>query len=172
VTLVDAPATAMDLAEVCAYVLEKVGTAMIDCDRPEFTTSFIAAGLIAWDDCCGMLVVAPERVFRTATFPLEGADPFGCYQGLVAVSLVVLCVRCVPTLDDEGRPPSAQALGDAYGEVMADAAVAWNALGDGAWPDGWEWANESQSFTGAEGGCIGVETRVTLGLDQEQFCPC
>lgn len=164
------PAIAVDVAGVCSYVLDKVNATLEDCGRP-VTTKFVGAGLIAWDDCCGMLVVAPERVFRTARFPVEGPDELGCYDGLIAISLVVLLMRCVPVLDDRGQPPTEEAMGAAYGELLSDAAIVWNEVGDDMWPDGWSSTGQVQSYIGAEGGCIGAETRVTLGLDQEQFCP-
>jgi hypothetical protein len=164
------PVVALDLAGVCSYVLDKTNAALVDCGRP-VTTKFVAAGLVAWDDCCGMLVVAPERVFRTARFPVEGPDENGCFDGLVAVNLVVLLMRCVPVLDDRGRPPTEDAMSEAYADLLHDAAIVWNELGDHAWPEGWESASQNQVFVGAEGGCIGAETRVTLGLDQEAFCP-
>ena len=37
-------------------------------------------------------------------------------------------------------------------------------------PDWWERANQGQTFVGAEGGCIGVETRITVGVDGELWC--
>lgn len=168
-TLLD-PVTIVDVAGVCSYVLDKVNAALEECDRP-VSTRFVGAGLIAWDDCCGMLVVAPERVFRTARFPIEGPDEFGCYDGLIAVSLVVLVMRCVPVLDDQGQPPTDEAMGEAYGALLSDAAIVWNEVADSMWPEGWESTGQNQTFIGAEGGCIGAETRVTLGLDQEAFCP-
>jgi len=164
------PVVVADVAGLCGYVLDKVNVALEDCGRP-VTTRFVAAGLVAWDDCCGMLVVAPERVYRTARFPVEGPDENNCFDGLVAVTLVVLIMRCVPVLDDRGQPPSSEAMGAAYGDLLHDAAVVWNELGDKMWPDGWESTGQNQVFVGAEGGCIGAETRVTLGLDQEAFCP-
>jgi hypothetical protein len=159
---------AIDAASVCAVVLERINNALDECGRPA-RAAYVAAGLVAWDDCCGMLVVAPERIFRTARFPIEGPDENNCYDGLIAVSLVALLVRCVPVLDDSGRPPTVEALGDAYAEVLADAGVVWNELS--RWPEGWESSGQAQTFVGAEGGCIGVESRVTVGLDQELWCP-
>jgi len=159
---------ALDVGSVCAAVLERVVNRLDECERP-VRQAYVGAGLVAWDDCCGMLVVAPERIYRTAIFPIEGPDAQGCYDGLIAVSLVVLLVRCVPVLDDSGRAPTPEALGTAYGEVLSDAGLVWNELS--SWPEGWESAGQSQTFIGAEGGCIGVESRITVGLDQELWCP-
>lgn len=166
---VDVDPVALDAASVCSIVLERVVTALADCGNP-VVASYVGAGFLAWDDCCGMCVVAPERIFQSAVFPIEGPDVTGCFNGLIAVQLVVLVVRCVPTVDDRGRAPTPAELGEAYGVVLSDAAVVWNVLA-GPWPQDWESANLAQTFVGAEGGCVGVETRITVGLDQEAWCP-
>lgn len=165
-TTTEAPVV-LDVASVCTYALARVADALSACGRPA-TTAYVAAGLVAWDDCCGMLVVAPERVFRTAVFPTEGPDENGCYDGLIAVALVVLLVRCVPVVDDRGHAPATADLSDAYAELLADAAVVWNELM--AWPRDWESSGLAQTYVGAEGGCIGVETRITVGVDQDAWC--
>lgn len=166
-TVVEAP-PALDVGSTCALVLERVNNALEACGRP-VNIKFVGAGLIAYDDCCGMLVVAPERVYRCARFPIEGPDEHGCYDGLIAVALVVLVVRCLPVIDDRGQPPGEAEMGEAYAALLGDAAVVWNELA--VWPPEWESTGQAQTFIGAEGGCIGVETRVIIGLDQEVFCP-
>lgn len=154
---------------VAATVLAAAESALNVCERP-VRMAYVAAGVVAWDDCCGMLVAAPERDYRTAQFPLEGPDPLGCYDGLIAVDVVVLCVRCVPVLDDKGRSPTAAALDEAYRGVLEDAAVVWNAMVTGL-PDEWSTSGLSQTWVGAEGGCVGTETRITIGVDEETWCP-
>lgn len=157
-------------AAACEQVLAFVAETLTDCG---FTigTSYVGAGLLAWDDCCGMLVVVPERIYRTARWPAEGPDENNCYGGELAVQLVVLWLACIPTVDDRGRAPSAAALQAAYTEFLRAAAVIWNAML--GLPDEWRWLStgQSQTFLGTEGGCIGVETRLTVGLDQERWCP-
>lgn len=144
--------------------------ALLACGSTGLNRVHVAAGLVAWDDCCGMLVAAPERVFRTARFPTEGPDENGCFDGLIAVNVVVVLVRCVPVLDDLGNPPTVVELNAAYLALLNEAAVVWNAL-SGSWPSEWVTSGLQQSYTGAEGGCIAAETRIIIGVPQEQFCP-
>ncbi len=130
------------------------------------TTGYVGAGFVAWDDCCGQLVVAPERVYRSERFPVEFAELERCSAGFLVIDVVVLLVRCVPVVDDQGHPPAVAALDGAYAAVLADAATVWQVMA-GPLPDNWERAGLNQTFLGAEGGCIGVETRMKVGIDQD-----
>jgi len=161
--------TTITPGDVCALILGRVRDALVLCDH-DVQTAYVAAGTVAWDNCCGQLVVAPERVYRTARFPLEGPDENGCYDGLIALDLVVLLLRCVPVIDSDGSVPDDVELGAAYASILQDAAVIWDVLATTALPDWWDRANQTQTFVGAEGGCIGVESRVTLGVDAELWC--
>lgn len=154
--------------EVLALVdeaLKAAGRRSTDPDNPE--PSYVAAGLVAADDCCGLLVAIPERVFRAAHFPVEGPDVNGCYDGQLAMHLMVLNMRCIPSLDDDGNPPTTTEMDDAYHELLLDAAIVWNTLANDL-PYGSLFQN--QVFIGAEGGCVGAETRITLDLDVEKWC--
>lgn len=157
-----------DLAQ---YLLTTVETALVDCGRDPIHLRYVAAGSIAWDDCCGMLVVAPERTFRSVTFPAEATEQELCFGGYLAVEFLVLLVRCVPTVDDRGRAPSQAQLQSAYTGLLEDAAVVYNALTSPI-PDYMVRSAVAQSFGGAEGGCISVETRLTLGIEQTQWAIC
>lgn len=158
--------------DIAAWVLTTVQNALVDCDREPINRAYIAAGQIAWDDCCGMLVVAPERIFKSARFPEQNASEELCWGGYIAVELLVLLVRCVPVVDDRGRPPSAAALQTAYQELIEDAAVVYNACLTSLPYEEWERALPVQTFVGAEGGCIAVETRLTLGIPQDTWGVC
>ena len=161
--------TTVTPADVCALLLGRIRDALVLCGR-DVQTAYVAAGSVAWDNCCGQLVVAPERVYRTARFPLEGPDENGCFDGLIALDLVVLLLRCVPVIEDDGSVPDDLELSAAYTGILADAAVIWDVLASTQLPEWWERANENQVYVGAEGGCIGVETRVTVGVDAELWC--
>ena len=149
---------------VSEWVLCLVRDALIAANRDDINRAYVAAGSVAWDDCCGMLVVAPERVYRSQSFPNEFADREICDNGWLVVNLVVLLVRCVPVVDDRGRAPSQVALDDAYQNILEDSAVVWNALQCASMPDDWDKAALSQQYVGADGGCVGVETRLTVGV--------
>ena len=158
--------------DVCELWLSRAGEALAACpDAEPITAAYVAAGAAAWDTCCGVLIAAPERVFRSAAFPNDYASTNECEAYQLAVDVVLLLLRCVPTIDDRGRAPKPKVLGDAYANVIRDAAIVWDAL-NGELPEGWERANVDQAFIGAQGGCIGVETRLTIGLPQDEWCPC
>ena len=160
--------SAFDIAD---YWLGVVHDALAECDRDPVSRAYVAAGEIAWDDCCGMLVVAPERIYRSQVFPTENGNEELCFGGYLVVDLLVLIVRCVPTVDDRGRAPSANALQAAYRNVIEDAAVVWNTV-TGFLPDEMVRANVAQTFVGAQGGCIAAETRFTIGVEQTGFAIC
>lgn len=157
--------------DVAQWVLDTTKQALIDCNREAISTSYVGSGSIAWDDCCGTLVVTPERVYRSQQFPTEDTDEVICFDGLIAIEFVVLLLRCVPVVDERGRAPEESAMQVAYNNLLGDAAVVYNAL-TGVFPDYWERTNPAQTFVGADGGCIGVETRVTIGLEQSRFGIC
>ena len=156
--------------DVCELWLTRTLEALQECNSEPVTASYVAAGAVAWDSCCGLLVVAPERVYRAAAFPIEGTTDYICESSLLVVDLVVLLLRCVPTIDDRGVAPSPAALGSAHEALLTDAAVIWNVV-VGELPEGWQRANVDQTFVGADGGCIGVETRMAIGLAQSLWCP-
>lgn len=163
---------------VAAAVLACVQAGLIDAERA-VGQAMVAAGGLVIDDCCvGSLIVAPERVFRTMEpFPTEASADQVCEGSPIAVDLVVRVDRCVPVLSDTGQPPSVADQEAAFCALLADAAVVWNVLAgrdvlgsDAAGDPAWERASLSQLFVGAEGGCVGVETRVTFGVPSYDWC--
>lgn len=161
---------AVSAVDVCELWLSRSLEALATCGAEPIDTSYVAAGMIAWDTCCGLLVAAPERTWRSAQFPIEGTTDYVCEAGFVVVDVVILLLRCVPTLSDRGVPPPVDLLAAAYRAVLNDAAIIWNEV-TGELPEGWQRANVNQSYVGAAGGCVGVETRLSVGLAQSAFCP-
>lgn len=159
------------VGEVCAYWLDEIRQALIDCDRPDLSTWYVGIGEIPLDDCCGLLVVQPTNVYRYVEFPGEWAAREYCAHGDIAVSLNVILARCIPVLDDRGRAPSPDSLTNAHASVMTDAAVIWSRA-NGDLPDGWLRSGVSQTFGGPLGGCVIVETQFTIGLEQSVFTCC
>lgn len=165
---------------VAAAVLATVEAAFETCGVT-VGKSMVAVGGIVVDDCCdGLLIVAPERVFRARTpFPTEVAgDDNWSRDGLIGVELNVLTARCIPVLDDRGNAPKIEDQESAYAEVLTDAAIVWGAvvsetiLGvDSAGDPIWERANISQIFPAAQGGCAMVETRFWIGIAMGRWCP-
>lgn len=155
--------------ELCEWLQAAILADLATCNRDDVTTTYPGVGLVAWDDCCGQLVVTPERIYRTQAFPTEDTTDERCYGGTIAVDLLATLVRCVPVPDDMGNPPSATALGEAHKRVLDDAAVIWQTMSGEIDPE-WSRASLSQTFTGGEGGCIAIESRMTLGIDADLWC--
>jgi hypothetical protein len=80
-------------------------------------------------------------------------------------------VRCVPSPDDRGNAPKPEALAAAHKAILDDAAIVWQSMAS-ALPPEWEWdrSSLSQSFIGNEGGCVAIESRVTIGVDADSWC--
>lgn len=154
---------------VSSWLLCLVRDALENAGSAPLSRSMVAVGAVAWDDCCGMLVVAPESIYRSQEFPTEYAGEDYCWGGQITLSLVVLLVRCVPTVDDRGRPPTQQALEESSRSILADASTVWDAIVCAELPDEWERAGVRQSYVGGEGGCLGIETRVTIGIEQRSW---
>lgn len=153
--------------DVCAQVLDVARDRLADLGRP-VARSYVAAGQMTWDDCCGTLGVLPERIFRSVQFPLEQTTWQGqCDASIITVDLVIFLVRCVPTLSTQGEAPSVDALDPAYHAFLEDAAAMWD-VAVGPMPNTeWLTAGGSQVFTGDQGGCVAVETRFTIGVDTD-----
>ena len=157
--------------EVGEIILARIAGALEAAGRAEVTTSYVGAGQIAWDDCCGQLVVNPERIYRYVEFPNEMTDAeAACYVGEMALVVSIVLLRCVSVLSDSLEPPSEDSLREDHARIHADATVIWGSV-NGSWDEyGWQRAQVSQAFIGAEGGCIAIETRLTLGLGQDDWC--
>jgi hypothetical protein len=154
--------------DYCRSVLGTVEDALNLAGRP-VAESFVGAGIVAWDDCCGgLLSVVPERVYRTVTFPDEFNAIEQCFGGFIVINLAVFLLRCVPTVDDRMAAPTAEAKDDAYRALLDDGAIVWGAVA-GPLGDGWERAGIGQLFAGDQGGCVSVETRFVLGIDLDRF---
>lgn len=160
-------------AAVAEVFLSRVREALEACPTSEpLISTYIVAGELAWDDCCGVLVAAPLRTFRTQSFPAAIVNHTNCDTSLLAVEVVVILLRCAPSIDMLGRAPTPQEMNDSFTATMNDAAVIYNAVTGDDLPEGWERANVEQTFAGAEGGCIAVDTRFTIGLPQSYWCAC
>lgn len=158
-------------AEVCRYWLDEIHHALVACKRPDIKTRYVGSGEVPWDDCCGLLVVSPESVFRWKEFPNAAVEIEDCVNGFIGLDILVTLVRCVPTMSDQGVAPSSSALDKAHTGLSEDAAVVWSRL-SGPIPEDWERANLSQTFGSSLGGCIAVETRLQIGLEQTKWVCC
>lgn len=130
--------------------------------------SYVVVGDIVFDECCGVLVGTAIRSFPTRNFPQPAVDVSKCDDTLLAVDIAVVLLRCNPVVDAQGNAPTSAEMSSTAAAVGNDAALILNAM-MAAMPPGWERANLEQTFDG-EGGCIAIDTRMTIGLPQSEWC--
>ncbi|MFB8402211.1 hypothetical protein [Streptomyces sp. NPDC055912] len=160
-------------------------TAAADTDQPGCPCrACVVPGPPAWD-CCdepcdtdgvgagGQLTVHVARIFATSSFPVDDRVVQGgrnCQPpAATGVELVVTLLRCAPTMDERGGPPSCEDMAAAARIVHVDTATIYNALLCGLPTTGTRRRGPT-FFLGAhkvleqQGGCMGVEQRVTVAL--------
>ncbi|MFJ1528299.1 hypothetical protein ACIOFV_07700 [Streptomyces mirabilis] len=152
--------------------------------------SCLVPGTPAWDSCddpCneapeggagGQLSVNVARLYPSTEFPtVDRTLPQAAARGrtlctpsaAMAVELVVTVLRCAPSFDEGGCPPSCDALGEAARILHIDMVVVRNALecclpATGDQRRGRVVFVGEQRTVGPQGGCVGLEQRVTVAL--------
>lgn len=154
----------------------------------------VIPGAVAWDGCdalegCGggpgapgQLTVSVARIYPAGDrFPamdttVQGVR--GCVPPqLTAAELVITLLRCAPVMGEDGCPPSCEELAEAARAVHVDAATVYSAL--------WcclpslgpnprrprRFVVGAQQIIGPQGGCVGLEQRVTVALPGCGRCP-
>lgn len=84
----------------------------------------VVPGSIAWDACdCGLLAVSVGQIYLTETFPDPALRRVGnaCDAPWEAAEIIMQIVRCTPTHDDQGNPPTVAALDASAREILRDA---------------------------------------------------
>ncbi|WP_371793824.1 hypothetical protein OIE91_11140 [Streptomyces albidoflavus] len=156
----------------------------------------VVPGTVAWDGCeadpCGQpsadapgqLTVSVARLYPSSLdlFPGE-ARPVQGIRGcapppFTAVELVVTLLRCAPVMDENGCPPTCEEQDAAARVLHTDAVTVYNALwcclpgvrvaGSRRPP---RFVVGGQRIIGPQGGCVGLEQRVTLALPGCGVCP-
>ncbi|KPI33263.1 hypothetical protein OV450_1351 [Actinobacteria bacterium OV450] len=152
--------------------------------------SCLVPGTVSWDSCedpCGppaqvggQLTVSVARVFPSTSFPSEDREIRGlrgCTQPTyMAVELVITLLRCVPGPTDDGCPPSCEDLAAAAKVLHVDLASVYNALlcclpQTTTKPGSRRYVIGASKTVGPDGGCVGLEQRVTVGLYGCYACP-
>jgi len=137
--------------------------------------------IVAFEDCClGQLWVSWGRTYPTLTFPTELGDPDLVRACLangthLATDFEVGIIRCAPTMDEQGNPPSCEAISDSALQMHYEARVIlraitcclqeWNA--DNTRPRYGIWRDQVPA--GDAGTCVGSVLRVTIA---EPLCTC
>ncbi|MGW6414357.1 hypothetical protein [Streptomyces sp. NPDC055055] len=145
--------------------------------------AFLSPGPPAWECCeepCGVnggaggqLTVHVARIYPTSSFPVDERVVQGgrnCQTPTTtAVELVVTLLRCTPTMDERGGPPAPEDLTAAARTVHVDTVTIYNALlcclpTTGTRRRGPTFFLGAQKVLEQQGGCTGVEQRVTVAL--------
>lgn len=145
------------------------------------------AGEPVHDSCCdcgGQLNTWIERIYPYTSFPTQddgvlgrGFGQCGMPPGL-AVDMVVSVLRCAPTYDDNGEPPSLEEMTQNARLVAVDLQAVSTAvpccLDDLVLP-GWRRPSKylltGSTINTPEGGCVSTDVRVTIDLGRPCGCP-
>ena len=157
--------------------------------------SCVVPGAVAADGCdtdCatpptgeypGQLSVSVIRLYSSdrATFPREAQtihDGKQCVPPPVtAVELAVTVYRCAPLPTDQGCPPTCEQLSDSAMQLHADMLAVQTAVlccysaTDTTRRNGRRFVLGQSRTLGPQGGCVGLEQRVTVALDDCVPCP-
>ncbi|MEU9576314.1 hypothetical protein [Streptomyces chilikensis] len=149
----------------------------------------VVPGQVAWDGCdgaCGpskpggQLSVSVARMWPTTSFPTEDREVRGLrgcsLPATTAVELVVTLLRCAPGPGASGCPPSCEELTDSARILHTDMATLQNAImcclpQTAPTRRGRRFVLGAQRVLGPEGGCVGVEQRVTVAMPGCAPCP-
>lgn len=112
------------ISDLLEPVLDAVVERFADCEAPGFCRAGLVGGNVAWDDCCdcgggeGQLWV---RLIEWIPDPaIESTGPTGCDQPTTLI-IGVGALRCVPSIDEKGNPPSADEEAAAARKINLDA---------------------------------------------------
>jgi len=139
----------------------------------------VVAGSPTGDGCdCGSLALTVTQVYQSTAFPNPAADfqlTANCPPPYVAVDVTVTVLRCAPLPVGNVLAPTCAALAAAAVVWFVDAETVRAALGCtlaqlAATGRLLGYALRDTTPSGPEGGCVGSDTKITLGLPN-CFCP-
>lgn len=84
----------------------------------------VVPGMIAWDACdCGLLAVSVGQIYPTEQFPNPALTRVSnaCDAPLETAEIIMQVVRCTPSPDGVGNPPTTAALDTSAREILTDA---------------------------------------------------
>lgn len=133
--------------------------------------SGVVPGAIAWDDCtCGILATSWAQTFLSEVIPQETVTVIGnCEAPWETSEFVMQLIRCAPLPDSSGNAPTVSALTAAARVMAVDGnimeRVASQTLCE--MKDQYQIADylvRRRTSVGPEGGCVGNELRILVGL--------
>lgn len=154
-----------------------IARATLDCVAAGLTTAggdhmpptrqYVADGnLVAWD--CEQLCVSVEDTHSIVGNPAaESQDP-DLAMAMRAATIGIWLVRCCPMMDDDGEPPTADAIDASAQVVLADPQIMvdalWNAQQAGQLATCRGLAFQRWTAVGPQGGLTGGVLRIAVAL--------
>ena len=160
-----------DLAEA---LLECVKLGLTEaCDGPPARTH-VVIGPPAFDDCCdGQLTINLTRAFPSSTFPNEDVPVNSvCSAAYTALEYEIVLVRCMPDVTDVRDPVKVlrTAAEKNYREARIIRQATLCCMKTMYEMHNIEVFDRGQTFIGPEGGCIGSQMSLTLGINDGCGC--
>jgi hypothetical protein len=156
---------------VAEYWLASCLAELESCGSEKINLAYVSPAITVWDDCCGQLTVTVENIYRSNPFPAEASTDERCDDEVIAVVILAALVRCLPTVDGKGRPPTQEQLQASGERILDDQGVMWRAMA-APMPSTYEWERSfiRQTTVVPTGGCVAIETRATIGIDESRWC--
>lgn len=169
----------IQLSQSFAPIVTGISACIIDAlaqtpaGAPDRQCLLVPTQSIPWDncDCGGQIATAIQSVYGSSRFPTPAdatRDWSPCGPAWQVAQVLVSVVRCVPTMDDQGQPPSCPAelaaaltLEDDRTAIRQALACCLTNLKDTAVIGAW--AMNPTVTVGELGGCAGVETTFLIG---------
>lgn len=139
--------------------------------------TYVTAGAeVAWDHCCdGQLTVLVTRIFGSTRFPSDAAaEPVQCALPTTAIEMSVTMLRCVPSLNDDGTPPTVEDMTTSAQQILGESRAIWKGvlcfLFEGISTNRFDAVVRGQEFPGPSGGFGGSQLNITIGLTDGCVC--
>ena len=157
--------------EVAEYFQAACLAALEACNSDPITTTYVGVGLSAYDDVCGTLIATPSNIYRSQVFPVEDTALDHCAAATIAVQIDIAVLRCIPTITDTGKVPSAASVSAAHKRILDDQAIVWSAMNQPV-PDGYEWetALHRQTPINSQAGAAGFLDSIVVGIESSRWC--
>lgn len=131
----------------------------------------VMPGRITWDNCCpGSLRLSVARQYASDRFPDLILRPSVCAQYSRATDINATILRCMPSPDQDGNPPTCEQLERTAIIQAEDADALWRATRCCFANTDFEYVIREVAAVGPQGACVGTNMLVTIGL--VDWCEC
>src|SRR5690349_10817415 len=105
-------------------LIRSVRSALQAAGADRFDRTGVVPGAISWDEPeCGLLVISTVRTYLSETFPEPVNIAMVCDAPYVVTEYAIQAIRCAPSGDGAGNPPTIEALDRNAQVVIQDASV-------------------------------------------------